>query len=149
MPTYYECLDISPYANAQEIETALAKQHLLGNMPSETLTLIAATLLSEHNRQAYDQQLMALDNLSHTSNSITGSPDTNTNHYSASAAAVPPPSEPANNDGIVFYDGLHSVHHPNQVQNPSWSCFDGNQIGNAIGDELVSGLIEVIFSSLD
>ena len=149
MPTYYECLDISPYASAQEIETALAQQHQLGNMPSETLTLIAATLLSEHNRQAYDQQLMALDNLSHAPNSIEGSLDTHTSHYSASAAAVPSPSEPANNDGIVFYDGLHSVHHPNQVQNPSWSCFDGNQIGNAIGDELVSGLIEVIFSSLD
>ena len=149
MPTYYECLDISPYASAQEIETALAQQHQLGNMSSEALTLIAATLLSEHNRQAYDQQLMALDNLSHASNSIAGSLDTNTSYFSASTAAVPPPSEPANNDGIVFYDGLHSVHHPNQLQNPSWSCFDGNQIGNAIGDELVSGLIEVIFSSLD
>ena len=148
MPTYYECLDISPYASAQEIKTALAKQHQLGNMPNETLTLIAATLLSEHNRQAYDQQLMALDNLSHASNSIAGSPDTNTNHYSASAAAVPS-SETTNNDGIVFYDGMYSIHHANQAQNPSWSRFDGDQIGNAIGDELVSGLIEVIFSSLD
>ena len=119
MPTYYECLDISPYASAQEIETALAQQHQLGNMSSEALTLIAATLLSEHNRQAYDQQLMALDNLSHTPKSTEGSLDTNISHYSAAAAAVPPPSETINNDGIVFYDGIHSVHHPNQIQKSS------------------------------
>ena len=148
MPSHYEQLAISPYASSQEIETALAQQHQLGCIPEPMLAVIAATLLSVQQRQAYDQQLMALDNLSHASNSIAGSPDTNTNHYSASAAAVPP-SETANNDGIVFYDGMYSVHHTNQAQNPSWSRFDGDQIGNAIGDELVSGLIEVIFSSLD
>ena len=149
MPSHYEQLAISPYASSQEIETALAQQHQLGDIPAPVLVLIAATLLSEQQRQIYDQQLMALDNLSHAPNSIESSLDTHTSHYPASAAAVPPLNEPANNDGIVFYDGIQSVLHSNQVQNPSWSRFDGNQIGNAIGDELASGLIGVIFSSLD
>ena len=149
MPSHYEQLAISPYASSQEIETALAQQHQLGDIPAPVLALIATTLLSEQQRQAYDQQLMALDELSHTPNSTEGSLDTNTSHYSAAAAAVPPPSETTNNDGIVFYDGMHSLHHSNQVQKSSWSRFDGDLIGNAIGDELVSGLIGVIFSSLD
>ena len=61
MPSHYEQLAISPYASSQEIETALAQPHQLGNIPAPVLALIATILLSEQQRQAYDQQLMALD----------------------------------------------------------------------------------------
>ena len=61
MPTHYEYLGVSPYANSQEIEIALAQQHQLGCIPEPMLAVIAATLLSVQQRQAYDQQLMALD----------------------------------------------------------------------------------------
>ena len=60
MHNLYELLGISPYANRQEIETALQQQQCLGNVSTEMLTLAATTLLSSSERQNHDQQLMAM-----------------------------------------------------------------------------------------
>ena len=99
MPSHYEQLAISPYASSQEIETALAQQHQLGDIPALVLALIATTLLSEQQRQAYDQQLMALDEVQ--SPAQTPAP----------MQLQHAPSEPHidTDDGIVFYDGLHAA----------------------------------------
>ena len=127
MPTHYEYLGVSPYASSQEIETALAQQHQLGSIPEPMLAVIAATLLSVQQRQAYDQQLMALDEV-----------QTPAQAPSLSQAQPEQSYHHANtDDDIVFYDGLHTSSQTQQLHQASQSeHMTNNALTDAIGTVL-------------
>lgn len=126
MPTHYEYLGVSPYANSQEIEIALAQQHQLGCIPEPMLAVIAATLLSVQQRQAYDQQLMALDEVQTPAQapSLSQNQSEQSNHRE-------------NTDDIVFYDGLHTSSQTQQLhQAPRSEHMTNNSLTDAIGTVL-------------
>ena len=127
MPTHYEYLGVSPYASSQEIETALAQQHQLGCIPEPMLTVIAATLLSVQQRQAYDQQLMALDEVpipAQAPSLSQAQPEQSYHHANT-------------DDDIVFYDDLHTSSQTQQLHQASQSeQMANNALTDAIGTVL-------------
>ena len=120
-------LAISPYASSQEIETALVQQHQLGCIPEPMLAVIAAALLSVQQRQAYDQQLMALDEVpipAQAPSLSQAQPEQSYHHANT-------------DDDIVFYDDLHTSSQTQQLHQASQSeQMANNALTDAIGTVL-------------
>ena len=143
MHNLYELLGISPYANRQEIETALQQQQRLGNVPTEMLTLAATTLLSSSERQNHDQQLMAMAvadfQASENTSPLTRQNQALSDHYQPSLADS---SANPSDDGIVFYDSLHHQPRPFHSNGSSSAdtivsaVFDADTILSTLGDVL-------------
>ena len=143
MHNLYELLGISPYANRQEIETALQQQQRLGNVSTEMLTLAATTLLSSSERQNHDQQLMAMalvDFQTPENNTpLTRQNQALSDHHQPSLADS---SANPSDDGIVFYDGLHHQPRPFHSNDASRAdtivsaVFDADTILSTLGDVL-------------
>ena len=144
MHNLYELLGISPYANRQEIETALQQQQRLGNVPPQMLTLATTTLLSSSERQNHDQQLMAMaladfQAPENTSALTQQNQELSDNHHQPNLADSPVnPSD----DDIVFYDGLHHQPRPFHSNGSSSAdtivsaVFDADTILSTLGDVL-------------
>ena len=143
MLNFYELLGITPYAKQQDINTALAQQHSLGKLPTQTLQLAAATLLSEQHRQNYDLQLMALadEHPSANLNSTAQHHPTLTNSHSVDTADFAANTHTNTSNDIVFYDGLHpqrptQSHHASMQGNISDSYLAVDAIISVLGDVL-------------
>lgn len=141
MHNLYELLGISPYANRQEIETALQQQQRLGYVPSQMLTLAATTLLSSSERQNHDQQLMAMAladfQASENTSPLTRQNQALSDHHQSNLADSP--VNPSDAD-IVFYDGLHHQPRPFHSNGSSSAdtivsaVFDADTILSTLGD---------------
>ncbi|UOO88899.1 hypothetical protein LVJ82_15790 [Vitreoscilla massiliensis] len=144
MLNFYELLDITPYAKQQDINTALAQQHSLGKVPTQTLQLAAATLLSEQHRQNYDLQLMALadEHLSAKLNSPTSPYPALTNSHAVDTADFAAANTHTNaSDDIVFYNSLHpqrptQSHHASMPGNIADSYLAVDAVISVLGDVL-------------
>ena len=143
MHNLYELLGISPYANRQEIETALQQQQRLGNVPPQMLTLAATTLLSSSERQNHDQQLMAMAladfQASENTSPLTQQNQALSDHHQPNLADSPVNS---GDDDIVFYDDLHHQPRPFHSNDASRAdtivsaVFDADTILSTLGDVL-------------
>ena len=145
MLNFYELLGISPYASRQQIEAALAQQQSLKGVPIATLQLAATTLLSDHNRQHYDMQLMTLDGDQQSTqpNSSEQQPTAPSYHPSEEAASFPAVNAVTHSDdGVIFYEGLHP--HPQTHSHKA-------SLSDSISDSFLGtdALTSVIASVLD